>query len=34
LDYIGNWSLWRDLKILALTVFGGFRNRGTGGLRN
>ncbi len=34
LDYIGNWSIWRDLKILALTVFGGFRNRGTGGLRN
>jgi Undecaprenyl-phosphate glucose phosphotransferase len=34
LDYIGNWSIWRDIKILALTVFGGFRNRGTGGLRN
>jgi Undecaprenyl-phosphate glucose phosphotransferase len=34
LDYIGNWSIWRDLKILALTVFGGFRNRRTGSLRN
>ncbi len=34
LDYIGNWSIWRDIKILALTVFGGFRNRGTGSLRN
>jgi exopolysaccharide biosynthesis polyprenyl glycosylphosphotransferase len=34
LDYIGNWSIWRDIKILALTVFGGFRNRGTGGVRN
>jgi len=34
LDYIGNWSLWRDLKILALTVFGGFRNKGVRGLRN
>jgi Undecaprenyl-phosphate glucose phosphotransferase len=34
LDYIGNWSIWRDIKILALTVFGGFRNRGTGGLQN
>jgi Undecaprenyl-phosphate glucose phosphotransferase len=34
LDYIGNWSLSRDLKILALTVFGGFRNKGARGLRN
>jgi Undecaprenyl-phosphate glucose phosphotransferase len=34
LDYIGNWSIWRDVKILALTVFGGFRNKGARGLRN
>jgi lipopolysaccharide/colanic/teichoic acid biosynthesis glycosyltransferase len=34
LDYIGNWSIRRDLKILALTLLGGFRNKGTGGLRN
>ena len=34
LDYIGNWSIWRDIKILALTVFGGFRNKGAGGLRS
>lgn len=34
LDYIGNWSIWRDIKILALTVFGGFRNKGAGGIRS
>jgi len=34
LDYIGNWSIRRDLKILALTLFGGFRNKGSGDLRN
>jgi lipopolysaccharide/colanic/teichoic acid biosynthesis glycosyltransferase len=27
LEYIENWSLWRDVKILALTVFAGFRGR-------
>lgn len=26
LDYIENWSLWRDIKILFLTLLGGFRN--------
>jgi exopolysaccharide biosynthesis polyprenyl glycosylphosphotransferase len=27
LDYIENWSLWRDVKILARTVLGGFRSK-------
>lgn len=27
LDYIENWSLGRDIKILAVTLFGGFRDR-------
>ena len=26
LDYIEHWSVWRDLKILLLTLFGGFRD--------
>jgi Undecaprenyl-phosphate glucose phosphotransferase len=26
LDYIENWSLWRDITILTRTLFGGFRN--------
>ena len=28
LDYIENWSLLRDLKILLVTLFGGFHDRG------
>jgi exopolysaccharide biosynthesis polyprenyl glycosylphosphotransferase len=27
LDYIENWSLWRDLKILGLTLFRGFLDK-------
>ncbi len=27
LDYIEHWSLARDIKILAVTLFGGFRDR-------
>jgi exopolysaccharide biosynthesis polyprenyl glycosylphosphotransferase len=30
LDYIEHWSPWRDLKILALTIVFGFRNRKAG----
>jgi putative colanic acid biosysnthesis UDP-glucose lipid carrier transferase len=26
LDYIENWSLWRDVKILGLTLLRGFHN--------
>ena len=26
LDYIENWSLWRDVKILYLTILGGFHD--------
>jgi Undecaprenyl-phosphate glucose phosphotransferase len=29
LDYIEHWSPWRDVKILALTLFVGFRNNRT-----
>jgi exopolysaccharide biosynthesis polyprenyl glycosylphosphotransferase len=27
LEYIENWSVWRDLKILGLTLFVGFRHK-------
>jgi lipopolysaccharide/colanic/teichoic acid biosynthesis glycosyltransferase len=30
ITYIETWSLWRDLKILALTVVRGFSNRSLG----
>jgi exopolysaccharide biosynthesis polyprenyl glycosylphosphotransferase len=29
LDYIENWSLWRDIKILVLTLSRGYRNHRT-----
>jgi Undecaprenyl-phosphate glucose phosphotransferase len=29
IDYIENWSLWRDIKILVRTLFGGFHNNRT-----
>jgi putative colanic acid biosynthesis UDP-glucose lipid carrier transferase len=28
IDYIQNWSLWRDVKILARTLLVGFRDKG------
>ena len=27
LEYINNWSLWLDLKIITLTVFSLFHNK-------
>jgi len=27
LEYINNWSLWFDLKIILMTVFGGMRGK-------
>ena len=30
LDYIEHWSLWRDIKILALTLFHGFLHKNAG----
>ena len=30
IKYIETWSLWRDLKILALTIIRGFSNRSVG----
>ena len=32
LDYIENWSLWRDIKILVLTLSRGYRNHPTSSL--
>ena len=30
LDYIENWSIWRDVKILSATLFRGFLHRNAG----
>jgi Undecaprenyl-phosphate glucose phosphotransferase len=30
LDYIENWSLWRDVRILSITLFRGFLNKNVG----
>jgi Undecaprenyl-phosphate glucose phosphotransferase len=30
LDYIEHWSVWRDIKILALTLFRGFLHKNAG----
>jgi putative colanic acid biosynthesis UDP-glucose lipid carrier transferase len=30
IDYIENWSLWRDLRILSLTLFRGFLDKNVG----
>lgn len=27
LDYINNWSLWLDIKIILMTIFGGMRGK-------
>jgi putative colanic acid biosynthesis UDP-glucose lipid carrier transferase len=27
LEYINNWSLWLDLKIILKTIFGGMRGK-------
>jgi len=27
LEYLNNWSIWLDLKIIVLTVFKGFANK-------
>ena len=30
LDYIENWSIWRDMKILSATLFRGFLQKNAG----